>query len=689
MVNRDPERIIRDQRNRKAWGRRQGNTDVRDIGAIPQSVDPIRRADCCADLRLFLETYFPKIFRLGWSDSHLLLIDSIQKAVFEGGLQAIGYPRGSGKTSVCERAVLWATLFGHSRFAMIFCAEASKSSQRLGAIKKELLTNELLLEDFPEVVYPCAASEGIANRANYQLCKGEPTHLKWGGTELIFPSTPAARSIGNASAVIGVGTMTGSASRGPLVTLPTGGSVRPDLLLIDDPQTRTSAKSPLQTQERLDTITGDMLGMAGPDKAISALLMGTPIYTNDLVDQILDRDKFPDWNGIRVSMLQAWPTAMQKWEEWNDVRCSQGLEAAHRFYERNRIIMDQGASTYWHARVLKGFGSDIESAMYLWYRSPVTFQGEYQCQPEDQLDSEISIPPKEELVKHTSGTKRRRVPKEAEHITAFVDVQQKFLWYMVCGWTDHFTGYIIDYGTWPDQKRRYFTKADARRTMSEKFPGAGFEGMLESALDALINQLSVEYRREDGHTMQIERAFIDANWGDSTDAIYTYLNRNKLAPIWLPSHGIPVTATQNALTDVKAKPGEKMGLNWRLGMHPTRRMKRMLFDANWWKTFVAQRWCTTLGDPGALYIPNDGDHSMMLDHMFAEYAEKVTAQQRGREVIQWTLRPGRDNDLFDCLVGNSVAASTLGCELKAVEAVSRKKRDMQKITSDNISNFYG
>ena len=42
----------------------------------------------------------------------------------------------------------------------------------LDSIKMELDGNDLLLEDFPEVVYPIQCLDGIANRCNGQLYQG-------------------------------------------------------------------------------------------------------------------------------------------------------------------------------------------------------------------------------------------------------------------------------------------------------------------------------------------------------------------------------------------------------------------------------------------------------------------------------------------------------------------------------------
>jgi hypothetical protein len=76
--------------------------------------------------------------------------------------------------------------------------------------------------------------------------------------------------------------------RGQVHTTIAGKMIRPDLVLVDDPQTRESAKSAEQTTQRLATLNGDVLGLSGPGKKISGLLTCTKIYAEDLADQILD-----------------------------------------------------------------------------------------------------------------------------------------------------------------------------------------------------------------------------------------------------------------------------------------------------------------------------------------------------------------------------------------------------------------
>ena len=80
----------------------------RELAEIPDVVDPELRVRCEDDLRTFLEECFPAAFRLGWSDDHLTLIAELQKVILTGGFRAVCMPRGTGKTTIIRRAMIWA-----------------------------------------------------------------------------------------------------------------------------------------------------------------------------------------------------------------------------------------------------------------------------------------------------------------------------------------------------------------------------------------------------------------------------------------------------------------------------------------------------------------------------------------------------------------------------------------------------
>ena len=42
----------------------------------------------------------------------------------------------------------------------------------------------------------------------------------------------------------------------------------------------------------------------------------------DLADQVLDRKKNPDWQGVRTKMLRSLPTNAKLWEQYAEVRAN-------------------------------------------------------------------------------------------------------------------------------------------------------------------------------------------------------------------------------------------------------------------------------------------------------------------------------------------------------------------------------
>ena len=66
-----------------------------------------------------------------------------------------------------------------------------------------------------------------------------------------------------------------------------GESFRPDLVILDDPQTDESARSLWQCQARESILAGAVLGLAGPGRKISSIMPCTVIKPGDMADRIL------------------------------------------------------------------------------------------------------------------------------------------------------------------------------------------------------------------------------------------------------------------------------------------------------------------------------------------------------------------------------------------------------------------
>ena len=639
----------------------------RDIGDLPPVADPARRAKAARDFRFFCEVYFPQTFHLKWSTDHLKVIAKIEQAVLEGGLFAMAMPRGSGKTSLCEIACLWALVYGHREFVALVGSDEEHAAGMLDSIKSELENSEILGGDFPEVCHPIRSLEGIHQRASGQLFQGEQTHIGWTAREIVLPTIAGSVASG---AIIRVAGITGRI-RGMKHKRVDGVSVRPSLVLIDDPQTDESARSPSQCANRERILAGAILGMAGPGRKIAGLMTLTVVRPDDLADRILDRDKHPQWQGERTKMAYAFPKSEKLWAEYARVRAEglradRGIVDATAFYGKHRTAMDEGAVIAWPERFNHDELSAVQHAMNLRLQNEAAFFAEYQNEPLPEVEVADDLLSADQIAAKVNGHARGLVPLGCSHLTMFVDVQGKALFYIVAAWEDDFTGHIIDYGTEPDQKQAYFTLRDVRRTLGAASPRAGVEGAIYGGLERLIEAtVAREWRRDDGAMVRIDRCLIDANWGSSTDVVYQFCRQSPHASVLTPSHGRYVGASSLPFSDYKRKRGERVGLNWRVPIVTGKRaVRHVLFDTNYWKSFVHARLAVPMGDPGGLSLfgQKPEPHRLLSEHLTSEY--RVRTEGRGRTVDEWKLRvEGLDNHWLDGLVGAAVAASMQGAVL--------------------------
>jgi hypothetical protein len=467
---------------------------AQDIYPIPPIRDPIRRAAGCASFVEFCKVYLADQFYLPWSKYHYRAAQKIERAARRGGLFAFAMPRGSGKTTLCRAGVMWAILSGTCRFVTLIGADEDAAYKHLEeGVKVMLLNNQLLLEDFPHAVYPFRKMDGEARAAVGQRYHGERTRVRWEQQRLKFAWIPEPDSL-SSGAVIETAGMT-SNIRGPLYALPDGTQIRPQFVLADDVQTRESAASATQSNRRIETLCGDVAYLAGPALPIAVVAPVTVIYEGDMADQLLNREAHPEWQGERTKMVEQFPTNLSLWDRYAEMlRESQRLDstpdAANDFYRKHWDAMNAGAVVSWPERHRPDELSGIQHAMNLKIRDEASFYAECQNEPTVQT-SDMGLLTADEICAKLSGYERGEVPPNCSAITVFTDVQTEHLFWMICAWEPDFTGYVIDYGAWPDQKRNYFTRHDVRMgraKLSLKYQGDE-GGMTHAALTELGNKL--------------------------------------------------------------------------------------------------------------------------------------------------------------------------------------------------------
>jgi hypothetical protein len=684
----------RDHAAKLAAGRK-----ARDIGAIPDTIDVERRLACASDFKLACETYFSEKFSLAWSNDHLRVITKIESVLLRGGLFAFGMPRGTGKSTLAIAACVFALLYGLHPYLVLIAATTKQAEKLLKTIQRVLTTSPLIIEDFPEAVVPMLHLENNARRQIGQLCQDQPTHMTWSSDQLVFPTITgeqlpqSLRDLGmttspSSGAAISIAGLD-SAMRGFQHTLVDGRVIRPSLFIADDPQTRKSAASLVQTRARIDTIYGDVLGMAGPGKKMSGFVPCTKIYTDDLADQLLDPERAPEFKGECTKMIYRFPSNEKLWEQYAEaylegLRNDDGGAAANAFYERQREAMDEGAEVAWPERYDQDELSAIQHAMNHKLRNEEAFFAEFQNEPMTDAGESIAVSV-EDVVAKANGRPRGEVPGYATIVTSFIDVQERALYHGSVAWGPDFTGHVLDYGAFPDQGVAYHLYRKLRKSLRRKFPGRGVEGaVLAGLLELGRSLLDREWPvagvgRGGSQTLRTDLMLIDCG----------HLPRvvgeacRQLGANAMPAKGVGIKASNKPMSSYRRKPGERHGHHWYIpAVAKTAEVRHVLADTNWWKTETHRGLGTADGDPGSLTLfGKAGQHRMIAEHVAA--AESCTQTEgHGRSLYEWVAKPAKpDNHLFDVLVGCRVAASMrgVGSETQRVATPKRKRVKLSEL----------
>lgn len=207
-------------------------------------------------MRFFGQAEFTREF----TDLQKEMASAILNAIEHGGDQAIAAPRGEGKTSIAEWVVMYAVLRGLVSFVVVFSATGTDAEEVLDSIKGRLESNEQLLEYYPEVCVPINALENTPNRAHYQTVSGHrhdngeaftqrPSKFSWCGREIVLPNVPGSPCAKSIIATRGLDAAVRGMKRG---------AMRPQLAIIDDPDTVDTANSEEQAEKLKKKLTVEL-----------------------------------------------------------------------------------------------------------------------------------------------------------------------------------------------------------------------------------------------------------------------------------------------------------------------------------------------------------------------------------------------------------------------------------------------
>ena len=636
-----------------------------EIGPLPDVSNPQRRERCAADNLLFAETYFKPTFYLPWAPYQRAMMDRFQEVIFNGGKECHAVRRGGLKSTCARVSTIWAALNGHRKFPVLVGATDDKANEHRENFFALLASSAMLLDDYPELTPLLLKWRQPKRQFRLDGRLLSLSHKDERG-RIVFADIHDAPSCQTHIAPYSVNATDVS---GLSYVNRFGVTVRPDLLAFDDVQTPQTAKSPLQTEELEERITKTFGGLAGLGQKMAQIMVCTVREHDDLTERFLDRKKHPDWFGRKYPSLLKMPDHMDLWDKYaillsHGATPAEGKTLAQAFYVANRADMDEGAQVAWDCDKLDDEVSALQSLMTVRALDPDFFRKEIQQEGVKPVNTSGFKLEAQDLLKRLSNLDRGEIPEQSSYLTAFIDSQDQLLFWMVVAWAKDFSGWVVDYGTCPDQHRPTFYKNDLAYKISDMLPGAAWEEAFVHAHNNLEQYLIGRFPGID---------LILKDWSDGQ-------HKPRI------SSQVLASANQSRLRPSKGsgpKPGRKPVHLWgdsvrdrHANCHWVERRSEkpvhVQFDANIWKTHAARRLLTTVGAPSSLVLPgrDERENRLLVEHLTAETPKHITYD--GASGIAWELLVGRDNDFWDCLVGNCVAASMLGCGLNGETNVSNR-----------------
>jgi hypothetical protein len=668
------------QRYEREQSAAQKNVEIPQLSPELRAKREELERDDAAWLRFFFDR--PDMFWYDFVPQQRQMIRAIARAIEFGGDQALAASRGEGKTKISERMLLKYTLQGKLSFSVLFAATGSKAIDSLRSIKDEVESNDLLCQYYPEICVPVRALQNTPNRAHYQTVSGyrhdngerferQSSKFTWCGAEIYFPNVPGAPA---ARAIIATRGLD-SEVRG-LNKL----NQRPQLAVIDDPDTEETVNSEEQAKKLEERIDRGIAGLGSQRRPVARVMI-TTLQRRDCVSAwYTDPSRKHSFKGRRYRFLARAPDRQDLWEEYislwranlqardeNGEFIDEHARGAHRYFLEHFDAMVAGGEVAnphrFNPRRLED-GTQLEvCALQSYYNlvaryGPEAVQTEYDNDPPEEsgpIESGITA---RRIQKRLSGYPQRIVPPGCTVLVQGMDIKKPGGHWVVRAWRPDCTGFTIDYGFHESHGTTY-----------------GSEDGVEAAVMRVILE-RMEYVREnpyldvEGHAVPVALTLVDSGW--KSQAVYDACARAGLGI--LPSKGIGRSngCIQPNFHDVwKRTPDRKPGDGWFM----TRQSGRVWLvncDTDRWKSFEHERWMTSIEKPGAFSVfgvvpgtegrlsDDERCHHSYAHHLVAEV--EVEEEIKGRIIRHFKAKSTR-NHYLDASYLTCVAANMKGIVL--------------------------
>lgn len=597
-----------------------------------------------------MHTYFGDRYRLSMGRDHRFIIQTLWDRSKTGGRQAIAAPRGRGKSETVKGMIPCLVLAKRIRFPLAIAATTALGKRLYDDFKKKFATNDLLLEDFPEVCWPIRSLEGAPQRAGRQHVNGKLTQIKWTDEYISLPIVDDSPYGGVKMAYYGLD----AAFRGVNID-----GDRPDFIVIDDPETRESAKSIPQIHDRGMIIDQDISGLVSQEESLTMVIITTVQNRYCLSYKLTDPMQRPAYNGKRFGMIVSWPKRMDLWEDYIAKRHSDqqaGDEygrGAVRFYLDHRSDMDDGVEMITdefvsitlddgtdlvHSSIQQAFNKIADTSME-------AYCTEYQNEPPQEEQIEVMGLTPARVQASIAHWPQREAPSTTELRTVGIDIGNRNSHWVDLAWEGNAIGTVVDYGI---METYLEYQADDK----------AIELAILASLDVWADEIVAK--------INPLICLVDSGSGKAhTPAVYEFCRRRG-APFF-PSKGWDVgrfrMPQQN---DVKVPFTEAWA-------HKLLEERVWLYNVNteYWKRWVHQRFLTPTHDSSgnrndgtlALFDPGQDKkrHLSFSHHITAEEEQLVPVD--GKEMKRVWFVKNRNNHWLDAIALGCAGAGCVGVDV--------------------------
>jgi len=571
--------------------------------------------------------------------------------------------------------VAYALLATPIRFP-IFIAQTTKKSSKLFKQLKNKFNNPRkfpeFFGDFPEITACVNALDGAPQRAPKQHVNGVKTDILWTQDKIRLPYIEGCPFSGKMVVYFGLD----AAIRGE-----GDDEDRPDLAVIDDPETREVAFSPTNQHQVIeDMIDGDVAGLAGPNKRISRVVLTTIQNIRCYSYRVTSRSHKPTFEGDRYSILSSWPERDDLWQEYIAKRQAdqsagdRNGKTATQFYIDNMEEMKRGATLtnpYRFVSEKDSDGNPIEvDALQAFYNRVADWGldrvlAELQNEPkEDEIPESLGINPGL-VAGRMSGLAHAEVPPGSK-IFFGCDVGKYKLDWVKVAFHGNCVGTVIDYGEW--------RVIGTDKTSSDE----ATELAILRALHELRRYALAENRPDFG--------FIDS--GDFTPAIYEFIRQTGAPFVASKGHDDSRISYSGENTDKK-----RYFDNCRADWQQEQGIWLYNFNAHHWKNEVHQRFTTKTFDDSHQF--NEGSLSVWATQdpkVHLPYSQEICAEERQEVFIEgkglvkkWVVKSKRNHKL-DATAMALCAAACMGVR---VIARTQASKPVSKPVRQAFTNQFG